>query len=105
MDSPEIGLLSELRFQQRCVEKGIDVYAPINGTNKGVDAVIDTNGSLLKIQVKTASVVSKNGCTRIQAALSGTRYNKYRESNRYRSLFDYYAFVCIELNTIWLVPV
>lgn len=104
MGAPETGLLSELRFQQRCVERGIPVYTPILGTNPGVDAIIELDGTLLKVQVKTATLVDAGGCRRIQATLNAARYNKGRRDGGYKDLFDYYAFVSLELNSVWLIP-
>lgn len=101
-----LGTLAELNFQQRCVERGIPCFAPIIGTNKAVDYVIERNGRLERIQVKKATISDNSrGSMRVKAQLAAwTNKGWYRKSGDYASLIDFYAFVCLENDCIWMLP-
>lgn len=79
-------------------------FSPVLLTNTAVDYVIELEGRLCRIQVKKATVKHHSGSAYVAASTQGTRYNKYRERHEHAGKFDYYAFVCLELNTTWLVP-
>lgn len=101
-----LGMLAELRFQQRCVELGITCYAPIIGTNKAVDYVIERDGRLERIQVKKATISDNSrGSMRVKAQLAAwSQQQFYRKAQDYAGLFEFYAFVCHEAGAIWMIP-
>ena len=105
LNTPELGTLAELRFQQRCVERGINCFAPIVQGNKAVDYVIEYECRLVTVQVKKTALWQYTGWRqpRLTACLHGSVKRKYKQADcDYRA--DFYAFVCSELNTIWLIP-
>ena len=104
LDTPALGALAELRFQQRCVERGIDCFAPVIGGHQAIDFVLHLDGRFVSVQVKKATISQNWGPTpRLAACLHGSQKRKYKETGAdYRA--DFYAFVCYELNTVWLVP-
>jgi hypothetical protein len=54
MHRKDVGSLTVLRFFAECVQRGWTVSEPF-GDNAPYDAIVDSGGKLLKIQVKSAS--------------------------------------------------
>lgn len=100
----ELGALAELRFQTRCLERGIACFAPIIGANPAIDFVIRQDDTFVSVQVKKARIDDQGGKInpRIVAGTCDKRYKRYRERNA--PTCDYFAFVCFELNSVWLIP-
>lgn len=95
-----------MKFSMRCVELNIQCYAPVLAVNEAVDFVIDKGGRLVTVQVKKASLTQVTGHSpRVSACIHGCAPRLYKtEDPDYRKRIDYFAFVCLELNCIWLIP-
>jgi hypothetical protein len=63
MNPKDKGIISELKIMSKLVSQGIVVSQPY-GDNAPYDFIIDINGELLKIQVKTAEK-RKNGSIKV----------------------------------------
>lgn len=59
MDTKRIGNIGEACVLAKFVELGIPVYIPF-GDNESADLVVDINGKLRKIQIKTCSSLKDN---------------------------------------------
>lgn len=100
-------MIAEQRFVLRCMERGVECYAPTCGTNEAVDFVIYHGDGLATVQVKKATVAEHAswGSPRVMACLHGCASRAYKDADPdYRKRIDYFAFVCPELSSIWLVP-
>ena len=75
MNTKNIGIVSELKIMSELVSKGIVVSQPY-GDNAPYDFIIDINGDLLKIQIKTAEKLKSDSmkislCKRVGAKRLG----------------------------------
>lgn len=92
-----IGKIGESLVLAKLTELGYQVFLPF-GDGSLIDLVVNINGTLKKIQVKTSSY-KEGSC--IKFSLSSTvNGNKHSYS---KNDFDYYALVCLGLNKILLV--
>lgn len=104
-DKQRHGTESELLAEYYFVNNGYIVSKPINDFNE-YDFVIDCNGALYKVQVKTIYFDnSKNrwlgSCVTSHIRGANRRINKkYNEKS-----FDYALFVCKERNCVYLIPI
>lgn len=101
MTSNQKGNLGEVRVLSEFVKLGIQCYLPY-GDGSGVDLVADFNEKLNRIQVKTTEKLNKAGAMEWKV----TRQQGYH-GNRVQyeaDAIDYFAFYCIETDTVCLVP-
>jgi hypothetical protein len=82
--------------------------APIIATNKAVDFVIRHEDRLVSVQVKKATLWQHKTWAepRVTACLHGSAPRAYKQVDGYSraDLVDFFALVCMDLNTIWLIP-
>ena len=83
-------------------KKGFVVLTPLSDSSK-YDLVVDMNGTLLKVQVKTSRMTSKSGGYVINLKTSGgnTSHNTIRK--REDSDYDL-LFVLTETGKCWSIP-
>ena len=95
----QIGKIGESLVLAKLTELGYQVFLPF-GDGSIVDLIVDINGSLKKIQVKTSSVRENETCVKfsLSSTVNGVKYS-YNEED-----FDYYALVCLGINKILLIP-
>ena len=95
----QIGKIGESLVLAKLTELGYQVFLPF-GDGSLIDLIVDINGNLKKIQVKTSSVKEDETCVKfsLSSTVNGVKYS-YNEGD-----FDYYALVCLGINKILLVP-
>ena len=105
MNTKSIGDFGEAKVLAKFLELGYDVYLPF-GENTRVDMIIDIDGELYKIQVKTCSKVH-NGCSKFnlltgcyRSGYDGAYLHKYDNTQ-----IDYFALYNIELDEIYFVHI
>ena len=76
----QLGQLNELRTATEMTAQGAEVFMPIGAQTKA-DMVVVYNGKALKVQVKTATEQTLNGCTFHQCRLDNSRGRKYVEGD------------------------
>ena len=93
MNTTQIGDISEQRFILYCLQHEIPVCRPI-GNNLPYDFIIDFQGKLLKIQVKTA-YPKPNSITDVWTFNTRSCSKNYTEvtNHNYVDLIDYFAVV------------
>lgn len=105
MNTTQIGDISEQKFILYCLKHEVAVCKPI-GNNLPYDFVIDYNGSLLKVQVKTAY---QNAGTVSDVWTFNTRscsknYNEVTNHD-YLGLIDYFAVIRPDRDDVIMVPI
>ena len=104
MNTTQIGDISEQKFILYCLQRDVPVCKPI-GNNLPYDFIIDYNGKLLKIQVKTAY----KGKTISDSWTFNTRScsKNYTEitNHSYIDLIDYFAVVRPDKDEIVFVSI
>ena len=95
----QIGKIGESLVLAKLTELGYQVFLPF-GDGSLIDLIVDINGNLKRIQVKTSSVKEDETCVKfsLSSTVNGVKYS-YNEGD-----FDYYALVCLGINKILLVP-
>lgn len=96
-DTSTIGAISELRFVERCLSKGLFPFKPVVEHFPDYDFVVEIDETLFRVQVKTFRTREVGGYT----GLSCGNLGKYSG----RKAYDYMAAVSLDLNRIWLLPV
>ena len=99
MNSKQIGNIGEAKVLSKFIELGFPVYIPF-GDNEKADLVVEFNGKLNKIQIKT-SVDAKNGNITFDLT-SSTAHRKNGMRHKYTiDEVDYFAlYVWLELE-VW----
>lgn len=103
MDTKRIGNIGEAKVIAKFVEHGFPVYIPF-GDNEKADIVVDINGKLCRIQVKTA-VGCENG--RIEFDLTSTTLRNKNTVRRKYSVHevDYFALYSMVRDEVYLLKV
>ena len=70
MDINRKGCLAEYHFATECIKRGIDVSFPLLDSSI-YDCIIDYNGRLLKIQVKSSSKLPRGNRKSVQVPFHG----------------------------------
>lgn len=86
MNHTQIGDITEQRFILYCMEKNIPISKPLNN-NLPYDCIIDLNGKLLKIQVKTGYNSSGENCFMFNTRSTSKNYSEVTTKN-YDGLID-----------------
>lgn len=103
MNSKKIGNIGEAKVLTKFVELGIPVYLPF-GDNEKADLIVEFNGKLNKIQVKT-SQKAENG-KMIFNLVSSTTHRKNGNKHIYtNNEIDYFACYNISRDKIFLIPI
>ena len=100
MDTNTLGKLTELEVMRYIIQKGYSVSIPF-GNKDRYDQIWDINGKLLRIQVKTSHLYSKNTGKAIEFSTTGTsngRITSYSKKD-----IDYFATYWD--SQVYLVPV
>ena len=101
MNSKNIGDIGEAKVLTKFLELGYDVYLPF-GENTRIDMIVNINGELCKIQVKTSQRY-KNGYTKFNLASNvdrGVSRYVYTEDD-----IDYFALYSVINDEIYLIHV
>ena len=99
MNTKDIGNISEAALLTALAQAGYIVSIPW-GDNARYDLVIDNDGILKRVQVKTGRV--KDGCIKFRVCSSNIRT---RITEDYHGQIDYFGVFVPELNKCYLVPV
>lgn len=102
MNTNLIGNQGEAKLLYELTKRGIPCFIPY-GDGSEIDLIAIFNGQLNRIQVKTCQKLNARGSMECkltrQEGYHGNRI-AYKENS-----FDYYAFYCIETDTLCLVKV
>lgn len=97
-----LGKIAEVKFNLIALERGYACLWPSVDIH-GYDCVIDSNGKLFKVQIKSSSKVHTNtrGYREIKASCSKGKYGQvgYDVSD-----FDFLAIYSHALNEWWVIP-
>lgn len=106
LTSKQKGNLTELKCLTRFVELGYAVSLPY-GENSRYDLIVDYNGKLLKIQVKTSKLVqgTEENPECIEFATCSIRYNSEGSKRIYYTKEEIDYFATVWENVVYLVPV
>lgn len=97
------GLITEMQVMLRLVEMGYDVSQPLN-TDSKYDCILDVNGLLLKIQIKTAHYhPTTKDSIEIKCRSTTTTQNHRKQSVYTSKEIDYFA--TFWENELYLIPV
>ena len=103
MNSKQIGNIGEAKVLSKFIELGFPVYIPF-GDNEKADLVVEFNGKLNKIQIKT-SVDAKNGNITFDLT-SSTAHRKNGMRHKYTiDEVDYFALYNLSRDKIYLLKV
>ena len=103
MNTKQIGNIGEAKVLSKFVELGLPVYVPF-GDNERADLIVDFNGKLNKIQVKT-SINAKDGVM-IFDLISSTTHRKNGIKHKYSSdEIDYFALYNLSRDKVFLISV
>jgi hypothetical protein len=103
MNSKQIGNIGEAKVLSKFIELGFPVYIPF-GDNEKADLVVEFNGKLNKVQVKT-SIDAKNGNV-IFDLTSSTAHRKNGMRHKYTiDEVDYFALYNLCRDKIYLLKV
>lgn len=103
MNTKQKGEISELAVSLKLLTLGKSVSKPV-GDNQRYDLIIDDDGKLLRVQVKTARI--KNGCLiATTARTTGKKGGVYVKSAYSSDEIDAFAIYAPELDKCYLVPV
>ena len=104
MDSKRIGNIGEAKVLAKFVELGYAVYLPF-GDDEKADLVVDFNGKLNKIQIKSTNtlldgyyIIDFRNCKNHKCNPDPNQ--KYSEQD-----IDYFATYCVERDTICLFKI
>ncbi len=102
LTSNQKGNATEALFLAYCVSNGLTVSTPFGG-NARYDYILDFEGRLLKIQVKTCKISGDK--TYIQFSCSSSHFQKkqHRNTKYTKSEIDYFA--TFYKDEVYLVPV
>lgn len=97
------GLITEMQVMLRLVEMGYDVSQPLNADSK-YDCILDVNGKLYKIQIKTAHIhPNTQNSIEIKCRSTTTTQNHRKQSGYTSEDIDYFA--TFWENELYLIPV
>lgn len=100
-DTKSIGDISEMAVALALARAGYLVSKPV-GENCRYDLVVDEDGALSRVQVKTGRL--RNGA--IEWHCCSTHFNDGRPINKpYTNQIDYFGIYCPELQSTYLVPI
>ena len=105
MHSKSIGDIGEAKVLAKFLELGYDVYLPF-GENTRIDMIVDINGELYKIQVKTCSKID-NGCSKFHLS-NGCYRAGHDKAYLYaynNTQIDYFALYSMEAEEIYFIHV
>lgn len=102
MNTKSIGNIGEAKAIMKFTELGIPVYLPF-GENERADMIIDLNGELLKIQVKT-STVYKDGGTKFTLCCSRGHKEIYKTIYTEDDI-DYFVLYSIPTDEMYMIHV
>ena len=98
------GTVSELLAEQYFINKGYIVSKPITDFNE-YDFVIDNDGNLQRVQVKTVYYDNSKHRYLSSCVISHIHGNYKRVNKKYTDKsFELYAFVCKPYNCIYIIP-
>ena len=97
------GLITEMKVMLFLVEQGYNVSQPLNADSK-YDCILDINGKLYRIQVKTAHIsTSAKNAIEIKCRSTTTTQNHRKQSGYTSNDIEYFATVWE--NVVYLIPV
>ena len=103
MDTKSIGNIGEAKALCKFIEKGIPVYIPF-GDNEKSDLVVDFNGQLKRIQVKT-SIKAEDG-KMMFSLVSSTSHRQNGVKHIYTNEeIDYFVCYNIERDKLFIIDV
>ena len=101
MDTKSIGNIGEAKALCKFIEKGIPVYIPF-GDNEKSDLVVDFNGQLKRIQVKT-SIKAEDG-KMMFSLVSSTSHRQNGVKHIYTNEeIDYFVCYNIERDKLFII--
>lgn len=86
MNHTQVGDITEQRFILYCMERNIPISKPLNN-NLPYDCIIELNGKLLKIQVKTGYNSDSKNCFMFNTRSTSKNYSEIATKN-YNGLID-----------------
>lgn len=98
-NSKSIGNLSEMKVMTRLIELGHKVSIPY-GDNCRYDLILDLNGTLQKIQIKTGRY--KDGCVVFETR-SVNKIGGCYQRNNYKNQVHYFIIYCPQLNQLYII--
>ena len=97
------GLITEMQVMLKFIELGYNVSQPLN-TDSRYDCIVDVNGNLLKIQIKTAHLHQHTkDAINIKCHSTTTTQNHRKQTGYTKKDIDYFA--TIWNNNLYLIPV
>lgn len=104
MNTTQTGDISEQKFVLFCLENNIPISRPI-GNNLPYDFIIEYDGRLTKIQVKTGfNIGTKPKVFRFNTVSTSKNFSEI-VSKAYTGRIDYFAVVYSGVDFIMLIPV
>mgnify|MGYP002738007242 FL=1 len=104
VNTKAIGNVGEARVLSELISLGIPVCLPF-GDNERYDLVADFNGRLVRIQVKTVGVLSKNGKVATVPLCSARPSRKGSAGIKYTGDVEFIAAVILPWDCVLLLPV
>jgi len=101
MHPADKGTLTELLLATRLLETGYSVSKPF-GDNQRYDLILDDNGSLLRVQCKTARL--RNGVV-VFNTRSSSKFTNNGKDRHYRGEIELFGVYCPDNQGYYLVPV
>lgn len=96
------GLISEMEVMLAFIKLGYNVSQPLNADSR-YDCILDKNGKLYRIQIKTSHLSTKtNNSIEFKCRSVTTTQNHYKETRYDENEIDYFATYW--QNTVYLVP-
>lgn len=95
-----VGDLSEAKVLAALISKGAHVSIPF-GENHRYDFIVDRDGALLRVQVKTGRLRGNA----IVFSSSTSHFHRGGERESYRGQCDLFGVYCPETDEVFLVPV
>lgn len=86
MNTTQIGDITEYKFILYCLEHNIPVCKPVSN-NLPYDVIIELNGKLLKIQIKTGYNAKNKNSFQFNTRSTSKNYNEIVDKN-YKGLID-----------------
>lgn len=103
MDSLSIGEFAEQMFTVKAILNGFRVSRPI-GHASSYDFIIEKEGRLHRIQVKSTFTKRKNRNNYQVSVVRGNSYARRRDSGYDENAFDYYAVYIKPLDRFFIIP-
>ena len=104
MNHTQVGDITEYRFALYCMERNIPISKPMNN-NLPYDFIIDLNGRLLKLQVKTGYNSSSKDCFMFNTRSTSKNYTEITNKD-YNGLIDGFITYYEALpNKFYYIPV